>query len=133
MLPGFFQEIVAVDFEFTALPGERPGPICVVAQELGSGRRFRIFQDQFPSSPPWATGSCVLTLAYFSSSDWNCYRAQNWPLPEHIIDLFVEFRWLTNGLSPPGAKLINVLTYFGLDAMNAVEKKELQDALGNNT
>jgi hypothetical protein len=40
-----YREIVAVDFEFTALSGERPSPVCLVAHELRSGRRFRVFQD----------------------------------------------------------------------------------------
>jgi hypothetical protein len=132
MLPGF-REVVAADFEFAAHPGERPRPTCVVVYELISGRRFRIFRGQFPSSPPWATGSDVLFIAFFSSAELGCYRALGWPMPECILDLYVEFRWLTNGLAPPGAKLVNVLTYFGLDTIDLEEKVALQEALGNDT
>ena len=53
---------LAVDFEFTALPGCRQVPVCCVAHELRSGRRFRIFQDQFGSAPPYASGSDVLFI-----------------------------------------------------------------------
>jgi hypothetical protein len=60
-----FREVVVVDFEFTAIPGERPGPVCLVAHELRSGRRFRIFQDQFGPAPPYATGPDVLCVAYY--------------------------------------------------------------------
>jgi DNA polymerase I len=131
MLSGF-REVVAVDFEFTALPGERPGPICCVAYELISKRQFRIFQP-FPTTPPWATGPDVLFISYFASAELGCYLALGWPMPQHVLDLYVEFRWLTNGLSPPGAKLINVMTYFGLDALDATEKEEMQKALGGDT
>jgi hypothetical protein len=52
-------------------------------------------------------------------------------MPERILDLFIEFRNRTNGLSQ-GARLINALIYFGLDPMDAVEKKEMQEAIGSD-
>jgi DNA polymerase I len=39
---GAFREVVAADFEFIATRGNRPIPICLVAHELRSGRRFRL-------------------------------------------------------------------------------------------
>lgn len=129
-----FREVVAVDFEFTALPGERPDPVCAVAHELHSGRRFRIFRDQFGSTPPWATGPDVLLVAYYASAELGCYRALDWPMPPRILDLFTEFRDRTNGLTTPaGAGLLGALAYFGLDANGATEKKEMQEAIGNDT
>ena len=123
-----------VDTEFTAITGERPVPVCLVAYELRSGRRFRIFQDQFRPAPPYATGPDVLFVAYYASAELGCYRALGWPMPERILDLYVEFRNLTNGLhKPAGAGLLGALVYFGLDAMDAVEKKEMQEAIGNGT
>ena len=38
-----FREVWAVDFEFSAPPGERPTVVCMVAHELGSGRLWKIF------------------------------------------------------------------------------------------
>jgi DNA polymerase-1 len=56
------------------------------------------------------------------------------PMPERILDLFIEFRNRTNGLpTPAGANLLGALTYFVLDAMGTVEKKEMQEAIGNGT
>ena len=131
---GGFREVVVVDTEFTAITGERPVPVCLVAYELRSGRRFRIFQDQFRPAPPYATGPDVLFVAYYASAELGCYRALGWPMPERILDLYVEFRNLTNGLhKPAGAGLLGALVYFGLDAMDAVEKKEMQEVIGNGT
>ena len=55
-------------------------------------------------------------------------------MPERVLDLYVEFRNLTNGLpTPAGWSLLGALAYFGLDGMGAVEKRELQEAIGNGT
>jgi len=129
-----FREIVLIDFEFTVPVGGRPIPVCCVAHELRSGRHFRIWHDEFGKYPPYATGPDVLLIAYYSSAEWGCYRALGWPMPERLLDLFVEFRNLTNGLPvPAGYKLLGALTFFGLPIMDAVEKQELQEAIGNGT
>jgi DNA polymerase I len=51
----YFREVVVVDSEFTTIPGERSGPVCLVAHEMRSGRIHRIFQGQFGPAPPYAT------------------------------------------------------------------------------
>ena len=127
-----FREMVAVDFEFTALPGDRPVPVCLVAHELCSGRRFRVFQHEFGPAPPYATGPDVLFVAYYASAELGCYRALGWPMPERVLDLFIEFRDRTNGLGQ-AAGLLDALVYFGLDAMSAIEKEAIRKAIGNGT
>ena len=48
-------------------------------------------------------------------------------MPARILDLFTEFRDRTNGLTTArGAGLLGALTYFGLDAMGAIEKEEMR-------
>jgi hypothetical protein len=129
-----FRAVVALDFEFGAKPGERPAPVCLVAHELFSGQRWRLWADQFGSEPPFPTGPDVLVVAFYASAELGCYRVLNWPMPERILDLFTEFRDRTNGLeTPSGSSLLGALTYFGLDSMGATEKKELQVSIGNNT
>jgi hypothetical protein len=124
-----FDEIVVADFEFEVRPGERPVPVCLVALELRSGRKFRLLREQLGDKPPYATDA--LFVAYYASAELGCYRALGWPMPEHVLDLFCEYRCRTNGLSPPGgARLIGALAYFGLDHLAAAEKHELQVAIG---
>ena len=123
-----YREIVAVDFEFAVTPGDRPTPVCLVAHEQRSGRRFRIWQDQFGSAPPYATGPDVLFVAYYASAELGCYRVLGWPMPGCILDLFTEFRARTNGLdTPAGNSLLGALAYFGLDAMGAIEKADMRE------
>jgi DNA polymerase I len=129
-----FREIVLADFEFEARQGERPVPVCCVAHELHSGRWFRIWQDEFRSAPPYATGPDVLFVAFYASAELGCYRQIGWPMPARILDLFAEFRDRTNGIpTPGGAGLLGALTYFGLDTMAATEKQELQKAIGDGS
>ena len=123
-----YREIVAADFEFAITPGNRPAPVCLVAHELRSGRRFRIWQDQFGPAPPHATGPDVLFVAYYASAELGCYRVLGWPMPERILDLFTEFRARTNGLeTPAGNGLLGALAYYGLDGIGADEKTEMRD------
>jgi DNA polymerase I len=133
MLAGY-REIIVADFEFEVSHGERPVPVCAVAKELRAGRIHRIFLGDFGAAPPYATGSDVLFVAYYASAELGCYRALGWPMPERVLDLFCEFRNLTNGLpTPSGAGLLGALTYFGLNGMGASEKKELQQAIGSGS
>jgi hypothetical protein len=122
-----FREVVAVDFEYIAPAGNRPAPVCFVAHELRSRRRFRVWQDRFGPAPPFATGPDVLFVAYYASAELGCYRVLGWRMPERILDLFTEFRARTNGLDTPGGNgLLGALAYFGLDAMGAAEKEDMR-------
>jgi hypothetical protein len=129
-----FREIVLCDFEFEIGIGERPVPICLVAHEQVSGRRFRLMAEELGTAPPYATGPDVLLVAFYASAELGCYRALGWTMPERILDLFCEFRDRTNGLpTPAGSSLLGALAYFGLDHIAAAEKKEMQTALGTGT
>ena len=89
MLP--YREVWAVDFEFTAPPGERPTPICLVARELRSGRTIRLWHDQFGPTPPFPIGTDALFIAYTASAELNCFRVLGWPMPARILDLYTSF------------------------------------------
>ena len=122
-----FVEIWVVDFEFIAEPGENPDPVCLVAWELLSGRRVRVWRDQFGSVPPYPTGPDVLFVAYYASAEISCHLALGWPVPARVLDLFVEFRNSTNGVpTGSGASLLSALTFHGLDGIGAVEKDEMR-------
>ena len=122
-----YREIVLIDFEFTADPGERPGPVCLVAHLLRAGRTIRRWKNQFGPTPPYPIDDDTLFVAYYASAELGCHRVLGWPMPARILDLFTEFRDRTNGLATPaGSGLLGSLTYFGLDAIGAIEKKEMR-------
>ena len=99
----------------------------MVAKELRGGQVWRLRRGEFGSQPPFPIGSDALFIAYYASAELGCFRALGWPRPANILDLFVEFRNRTNGLTTPaGSGLIGALAYFGLDSFSAIEKDEMR-------
>jgi DNA polymerase-1 len=128
-----FKEVWLHDFEFYAPDGERPQVIALGAKELRSGRIIGI--SEFGPEPPYDTGPDNLFVSYYSSAEVGCHLALGWPAPANVLDLFVEFRNLTNASNPnkkddsaprQGRSLLAAMAYHGLDAMAATEKDDLR-------
>jgi len=124
-----FAEIWLWDFEFIARDGERPEPICLVAWELRSGRKIRLWRDEMGKVPPFPLGPDSLFVGFFASAEIGCHLALGWPKPVRVLDLFVEYRNQYNCLPTVTGKfsLLGALLQFGLDAMGATEKTEMRD------
>src|SRR5262249_16911570 len=123
-----FAEVWAVDFEFDAKPGESPEPVCLVAWELRSNRKVRLWRHEFGSQPPYPTDTSSLSIAYYASAEIGCHLALGWPVPDRVLDLFTEFRNYTNGIpTTNGAGLLGALAHYGLDSIGAVEKEDMRD------
>ena len=122
-----FAEIWAVDFEFGAEPGENPEPACLVAWELRSGRKVKVWRDEFGVAPPYPTGPDALFVAYYASAEISCHLALAWPVPERVLDLFTEFRNRTTGVpTGSGAGLLGALAFHSLDGIGTVAKDEMR-------
>jgi len=124
-----FRQIWMIDFEFIARDGNRPIPVCMVAREFRTGKVLRLWQEELRSrlTPPFPTDEDALFVAYFSSAEFGCHLSLHWPLPIHVLDLYVEFRVLTNGLAlPAGNGLIGALSYFELDHVESTKKDAMR-------
>src|SRR5262245_6314152 len=108
--------------------GERPRLTAVVAKELRTGQKWRLFRGEFGSSPPFPTGPETVLIAFYASAEVGSLHSVGWSLRDtFVLDLFTEFRVRTNGLNTPnGASLLGALTYFGLDGIDASEKQDLR-------
>jgi DNA polymerase-1 len=131
-----FREVVLLDTEFVARDGDRVLPVCLVAHELQSGRRHRLFFDDPHATyeNPLPVGGDILYVAYSAPAELSTFLALGWSLPEHVLDLFVEFRCATNGLtkangSPVESSLIAALMHYGLDSMTVLEKVSMVDLI----
>jgi hypothetical protein len=126
---GHYREVWFCDFEFRAPEGERPEPVCMVAREWRTGQTIRLWADRLEmmDRPPFPIGADSLFVAYYASAELGCFEALGWPAPARILDLFTEFRNLSNGLGTvAGNGLLGSLAYFGLPAIDAGEKADMR-------
>lgn len=125
--------IWAVDFEFHPAHGQEgslPVPVCMVAVDLQSGTRLRCWQDELLALPqaPFPTDNGALFVAYYASAEISCFLQLGWQLPTNTLDLFTEFRWLTNGVPlTHGNGLLGALLHFGLPTIGGDEKTAMRE------
>jgi hypothetical protein len=124
-----FSEIWCADFEFRADPGERPWPVCMVAEEVRTGRTIRLWRDELLAlrHAPFDVGANSLFVAYFASAEFGCFLELGWPLPRNVLDLYPEHRVQTNGEKTLcGDGLLGALALRGLAHIDAGEKDEMR-------
>jgi hypothetical protein len=144
-----FREIWAVDTEYYPGPGLANGgergdlitPLCLVAIELRSDRRIRLWQDELGPFPPYRLDAEVLFLSYMATAEFGFHRALGWGQPARAIDVYVEFRHLTNDArvksSGPTRRekgfysLIGALRYLGEEELDAAVKGDMRDRILN--
>jgi len=132
-LSDFTDGVFLIDFEFrpeNGREGNTPEPVCLVVKDFLSGVTSRYWKDDIHSrsSAPFSVGREALCVAYFASAEMDCFLKLGWQLPENVLDLYAEFRCLTNGTTPPnGAGLLGALLYFGLPTISAQHKDAMRD------
>lgn len=94
-----FRAIWLIDTEFIMRGGERPDPVCLCAREVRTGRTLRLWRDQITDAP-WNTAD-ALFVGFVTQAELGFLLALGLPLPEHVLDLYVEFRRLLNGWNVP--------------------------------
>jgi DNA polymerase-1 len=125
-----FEQILAVDFEFVAKPGERPDVVCVAWRDLRTGKTHRRWRDELSSTPPYRTDGGVLFVCFVANAELGCHLALGWPLPRYVADLNPAFRCIANGRNvPAGRGLLGALAYFGLKSGGAARKAQMQERI----
>lgn len=128
MLGLSYRELWALDFEFIAESGALPVPVCLVARELNSNRLLRLWQDELGPEPPFSTGPETLFVAFQVSSELGCFLSLGWPLPQRVLDLWVEHKHETNNVRGKALKhgLLAALTFHGLPSITKEQKTEMR-------
>ena len=135
MLDSFTAGTNLVDFEYhpvNGVEGNSPDPVCMVVLNLNTGVTSRYFREQLRSlrGAPFNTGPNSLWIAFLASAEMDCFIQLGWPLPDNVLDIFAEFRNLTNGRRPPrGASLLGAMAYYGLTSIAPAEKGEMRDLI----
>jgi DNA polymerase-1 len=123
---------ILCDFEFRPRGGIEGNPlevICMVALDINSKQYFRYWSEDLYSmpSPPFDIVNNVVFVAYYASAELSCFESLGWQSPEHVLDLYAEFRNLTNGLFlPDGRSLLGALKYFSIESINAEHKDDMR-------
>ncbi len=126
-----FEEIWLVDTEFIPQKGELPDVVCYVGHEIKSSKTFRLFKHELTKSPPFdVQNPKSLFVSYSACAELLCHKSLGWPMPNSVLDLYVEFRNITNGRNPTcGTGLVGALTYFGEDAISAADKENMREKI----
>ena len=124
-----FRRVWVIDFEFVAHTGHRPAVVCMVAKCLLTGTVIRLWGRGLACCP-FTCGDDELLVAYYASAEASCFDVLGWPRPRRMLDLFAEFRRLTNGGgNAHGNGLIGALLHFGLPTIGAEEKAAMRDLI----
>ena len=124
-----FRKIYGLDFEYFGTDGEKPNIVCMVVQDLRSGDVSRYWQDDLStmSTPHFETGEDIALVTFFAPAEIQSILALSWHIKVSILDLFAEFRCITNGDPRVGKKsLIGALRFFGLDHLIPDEKDTMR-------
>jgi DNA polymerase I len=123
-----FKEVVLLDFEYRAVAGERPQPLCMHAHEYRSGQEWTLWHNELIGlrKAPFRVGPDSTLVSYAAAAELSCFLELGWPLPENVLDLHAEHRVATNGTPTPlGDGLLGALALRGLAHIDAGEKKEM--------
>ena len=121
-----------VDFEFGVDENLLPVPKALTAIEQVSGETIQLRGPELTKlgAAPWPTGPGAITVAYFASAEMSCVLKLGWDLPVNVLDLYAEFRVLTNGQPlPAGNGLLGAMAAFGLPLMVSEGEKDLMRQL----
>lgn len=135
MLETFTGGIYLVDFEFhpvNGVEGNPPEVVCMVVMNYQTGDVKRYAQPELHKMmvAPFDTGSDALFVAFFASAELDCFLQLGWPLPSNVLDLYVEFRNLTNGIPLlHGRGLLGAMAHYGLLGIAPEEKSEMRDLI----
>ena len=132
-LADFTDGVYLADFEFYPArqhEGNVPTAVCLVVRRWPSGKTWRFWSDELQRmvAAPFPVGERALFVAYYASAELDCSHALGWQAPQNILDLYVEFRCLTNGQRPLGGYgLLGALMQFGLPTITSDNKGSMRE------
>jgi DNA polymerase I len=120
------RELIAIDTEYVAHPGEHVIPVCVCAKSLFTGKTWRIWHST-GSRSPFKTNPETIYIAYSATAEWSYFLSCGWDLPRSIIDLYPERSLEINGRKEhdgtrPSRKLLGAMEAHGIRTRDDVSK-----------
>jgi hypothetical protein len=129
-----------IDFEYRQNSKLLPIPVSLYAINQRTGEEIFCDRNELLAlrRPPFGIGARDLIIAYAANAEMQCFLQLGWPMPAHILDLYLETSALTNGDNEkwphrkwrPG--LLEALAIFDLQGIDAGEKEEMRNLILNN-
>ena len=89
-----YRYVISVDSEFRFTEGNPPSVVCFVYQDIKTGESFNCTSATDILDLPWPHDEAVY-IVFNAVAEASCWLAWNIPLPGYVIDLWVEFKNLT--------------------------------------
>ena len=138
-----FATIVVADFEYEAVPGGLPKPLCLVVYVLNEALQhvctIRLWRGDFGSAPPFDTGPNTLFVAYSAWAELTCFMQLGWRFPTHVFDLHTAYLAASNILLPynpdetrqkPRKRLPDACRTYGIGGWERIDKDAIAEAIG---
>ncbi len=123
-----YSEIWIVDFEYSTDSNFRPVVICMIAVEIKTQRILKLYGGGLLKEPSFLGDNNALYVCYFGVAEMGCHLQLGWRLPNRLLDLYTEFRVVTNGQTLHcGKGLLGALAYFGLKTIGTDEKTDMRN------
>lgn len=125
-------EFIFIDFEYRQAGGIEGNPlevICMVAFNSSKNIYTRLWADQLADMKdhPFGDDDKTILVAYYASAEMACFQALGWSWPKNVLDLFVEFKNITNGhIVPMGHSLLGAMKFFDLKAIESEHKDSMR-------
>ena len=126
-------EFIFLDFEYRQIDGVEGNPIeviCMVAFNSTTNSYTKLWADDLANlkDHPFGNSDKTILVAYYASAEMACFQALGWSWPSNVLDLFVEFKNMTNGLvMPMGHSLLGAMKAFKLQAIESEHKDAMRN------
>ena len=132
--------VLTIDTEYRLDENFRQHVVCIVAHEYPSGRTYRIWLDDNSKQPfQLPCDDDTLWVSYVATAELRSMLALNHALPNRVLDLYVENRWLHNFQESNEQRnqkkhekffgLAATLRRFGRDSMGVEEKDAMRELI----
>jgi DNA polymerase family A len=131
--------VLNIDTEYRLDENFRQQVICLVAHEWLGNRTYRIWLEDGEREFDLPCDEGTLWVSYVATAELRSMLALGHPLPTHVLDLYVENRWMHNlqeSKEERKAKqeekffsLPTTLRRFGCESMAAEEKDAMRDLI----
>ena len=133
-----YEYIISVDSEFRIIAGGTPAVVCFVYQDLKTGEVWDCTKPEDILNLPFPHDEAVY-IVFNAVAEGNAWLAWNIPLPEFVIDLYVEYKNLVQdgvGREKGFFSMLSACRRLGVEAkyITSEEEKELwRDLIINQT